>query len=288
MNLTDVKVIAKTRFSERAGVVTFVATLPRCLLPELATHRLFSKNAASSRAVPIAQMIERVKKATFVPTHWRTNQRGMVGGAYLDRDHQAKCVERWLKAAERAMQDARFFADMSVHKGIANRVLEPFSYTEVLITSRIEALPHFLNLRNDPDAEDHFRDLAGMVEQRVAATPFQFGWRHVPYVSQEESAEHGLAQSLRVSAVRCRRVSYFKLGGEHPSWKEDLKQAEEMIAAPVMHASPFEHPCFKASHPVRPFMAGNLALPDEQEVDFHQFRKQLTEEFMMTRKVRTV
>ena len=37
-------------------ITTFIVTMPRIVLAELNTHRVFSRNSASSRAIPFTKM----------------------------------------------------------------------------------------------------------------------------------------------------------------------------------------------------------------------------------------
>lgn len=294
-HFVTVDVIAKSRFSRNAGITSFVATYPRILHAELMTHRLFSRNAASSRAMPISAMIARVRAQMFVPWHWLANKRGMSGGGPLPHDVADECRERWIADAEHAMESAAFYEKRNVLKGLANRPLEPFSYIQTLITARTEALPHFFNLRNDRDAEDHFQDVADVMERNIAAAPEEDTRAHLPFITADEKATNELEQCLRVSSVRSRRVSYFGMPTvvdgvlvfpkEPPAWKDDLTAASEMISAEVKHASPFEHPCF-ATRGNLAGLAGNLALPGERIVDFVQYRKKVTNEFTSARRRR--
>jgi hypothetical protein len=288
MNLLNVVVVAATRFAEGVNLVTLDATYPRPIHAELMTARLWSRNAASSRAVPVSAMIERVKRQMYVPWHWRSNKKGMSGGDYLPSEVAEQCRQRWVEGAHRAMEDAAFYADRGLLKGIGNRPLEPYMYIQTLITARVEGLPHFFNLRNDPEAEDHFRDLAALIELEVGKANFVDRDWHLPYISEAEVKEHDFAASARVSSVRCRRVSYFKLDKTPPAWGDDLAQAEEMISTPVKHSSPFEHQAMRLTHPVDfPVRMGNLALPGEERAFFEQFRKTIEGEFMRQRVPRT-
>ncbi len=274
--MLNVEVIERTRFSERTGLVTFSATYWRGIHAEMMTHRLPSRNAGSSRAVPTAAMIE---NASYVPIHWQKNQKGMSGFGELDLKTRTECVERWLEDAQRAKESAQFYADRGLVKGVANRCLEPYSWIQALYTFRTETLPHFLNLRDHPAAEPHMRDLAVLIGEKVWSATEREGGLHLPYVTMDERLEHSTEECCLVSAVRCRRVSYFRLDtGSHPEWSSDLEQGREMVKQRPMHASPFEHQAYKAPHRNSAW-AGNLAEPGERAVDFVQFRKTLDGEY---------
>lgn len=75
--MINVKIIADTTFGKKR-VTTFELEYPRYIHAEVMTHRVFSRNAASSRAIPIAKMIEQVRENTVLPT-WTQNEAGMQG-----------------------------------------------------------------------------------------------------------------------------------------------------------------------------------------------------------------
>lgn len=278
-----VEVIAATRFAPLQNVVTLVATYPRIIHSELMTHGLFVRNAASSRAVPITAMIDRVRNQTFVPWHWKSNKRGMSGGEPLSEEAAAACRERWIADAEHACASAEFYAKQGLLKGLANRPLEPYSFIQTLVTTRLESLPHFLSLRHHPAAEDHFQDLAALIRERVRSAVFRSAGDHLPYITDEEALAHSPRDAARVSAVRCRRVSYFRADTKtHPAWADDYEQALAMESERPMHASPFEHQGLRAPEGAPPYFAGRLALPTEHNtlLNFMQFRKLLPGEFL--------
>jgi len=281
----DARIIAHTRFSRRSSLVTAVILLPRCLLAEANTHRLPSRNAGSTRAIPTNDMIAAMRARTYVPWHWKANKKGMSGGEYLPDSVVAECVERWCADAEHAVESARFFAARNVIKGIRNRPLDLFSYVEWLVTFRVETLPHFFNLRNDSGTEDQLRDIVDNFERVFNESAPTESDVHAPFVSDAEKAAHPLREVLLVSTARNRRVSVMRLEDKtRPSWNEDVDKATEMMSTRPLHASPYEHPCYVPRGRWRTrFAAGNLAMPDEWLCDFVQFRKAIPDEFMRRR-----
>lgn len=277
-------IIAHTRFSRRSSLVTAVLRLPRMLLAEANTHRLPSRNAASARATPTKTTLEAER---FVPTHWRRNRRGMEGAEHLPPEVAAECEARWLEDIERAKESVRFYAERGVLKGLANRPLDVYSVIPWLVTMRVEAVPHFLNLRNEGTAEDHFRDVVADFERALSESEPTPDVAHLPFIDDAERDEHGIYEALHVSAIRCRRVSIDALDtGKRPPWGEDFDKARDMKTTRPLHASPFEHQAIAVGG-LFPWRlrkwAGNLALPDELITDFVQFRKTLRGEFMTER-----
>lgn len=57
------KIIADSVCTENGKRITsFLLTYPRFIHSEFMTHRMFSRNAASSRAIPLKKMIEVIPK----------------------------------------------------------------------------------------------------------------------------------------------------------------------------------------------------------------------------------
>ena len=59
-------------------VTTLELEYPRYIHSELMTHRVFSRNAASSRAIPFDKMLQTITSMDQTPK-WTLNQKGMVG-----------------------------------------------------------------------------------------------------------------------------------------------------------------------------------------------------------------
>jgi thymidylate synthase ThyX len=86
--MIEAKIIADSLNPVGVRLVTFKLTYPRFILAELNTHRVFSRNSASSRAVPIEKMIERVRANPVVPIHWGKNQPGMQASEQIGNPEQ--------------------------------------------------------------------------------------------------------------------------------------------------------------------------------------------------------
>lgn len=83
-----------TRYGER--LITVVCTFPRIILAEANTHRMFSRSSASSRAIPVARQIQKLKEDPFVPFYWGKNQKGMQANEELTENLQAEARAVWL------------------------------------------------------------------------------------------------------------------------------------------------------------------------------------------------
>lgn len=120
---------------EGVRLTTFEVTLHRFVLAELNTHRVFSRNSASSRAIPFSQQVAKVMEHPAIPVEWRQRQRGMQGGELLNRADTLNARHHWEWARAKAVEAAQSLHDLGVHKSIVNRLLEPFLWHNVIITA---------------------------------------------------------------------------------------------------------------------------------------------------------
>ena len=81
MTKISAKVIADSKNEFGNRITTMIVTFPRFILAELNTHRMMSRNSASSRAIPFEKMLEAVSNNPFIPIAWQKdhNYRGIYG-----------------------------------------------------------------------------------------------------------------------------------------------------------------------------------------------------------------
>jgi thymidylate synthase ThyX len=230
-----------------AGVrlVTMEATYPRFVHAELLTHRLFSRNAASSRAIPIKKMIKRVQDEPVEPVFWGKNQKGMQAQERLSFEETIEARKVWLLAADQATATADHLAYLDVHKQLVNRIIEPWSWITVIISAT--EWGNFFSQRCHPDAQPEIRHIAEMMQSAMAkhvAHPLGPSAWHVPYLDIDDQVniadrpETDIFQ--KVSTARCARVSYLTHDGKIDVDK-DLELYDRLATANPPHASPFEH-----------------------------------------------
>lgn len=226
-------------------LTTLVVTMPRFILAEFNTHRVFSRNSASSRAVPVLRAVEAVERAPFVPSAFGAAKAGMRAGDALDQDSQLAARHAWLDAAQWATQEARRLERIGVHKQWANRLLEPFAWTTVVVSAT--DFDSFFLLRDHADAQPEIREVAQAMRAAMAAsTPCKLerGDWHLPWGLPIESA-----------VSRCARVSYLRQDNE-PDADADAALCQRLVDSG--HWSPFEH-CATVSD--SPYRASNFARP---------------------------
>lgn len=246
----EAKIIADSTSPAGKRLTTLQLCYPRFIHAEFMTHRVFSRNASSSRAIPVAKMIEQVRTNPAMPIHWGRNQAGMQAREELAGVGRDTARLAWMHAADAAAGHAQRLADLGAHKQIVNRILEPFLHISVVVTAT--EWDNFFELRRHPDAQPEIHELADrMWEAMQASTPklLQPEEWHLPYVTDEERREayHGPSQTpewgllRKVSAARCCRVSYLKHDGHRSTIEEDLELCDRLAGARPIHASPFEH-----------------------------------------------
>lgn len=144
--MISAKIIADSKDNRENRLTTFVVTYPRIVHAELMTHRMFSRNAASSRAVPVKKMIESVRNNMFTPLAIQKAHKGMQGSDYFEEKELEQAKQLWIESAELALQQAEKMEKFGITKQLINRILEPYQYYQVLVTAT--EWENFFNLRN--------------------------------------------------------------------------------------------------------------------------------------------
>lgn len=223
-----------------AGIrlTTLEVTFPRFVLAEMNTHRVLSKNSASSRAVPTSKFIQRVEEEPVIPVEWGRNQKGMSASEQLSDEDKVEAERAWLDARDCAVEQVQKLQHLGVHKQVANRLLEPFLWHTVIITGT--EWRNFFELRCSPNAQPEIREAAvRMREAMKLSTPtlVKQGEWHMPLIQPDERSLD-LETLKKISVARCARVSYLTHEGKREIEK-DLELYERLKQD--RHLSPFEH-----------------------------------------------
>jgi len=250
-----------------AGVrlTTMQLRYPRFIHAELMTHRVFTRNASSSRAVPVEKLIEEAATDPAIPERWGLHNKGMQDAGVMSELGQRRALSDWLAARDAAVATARVMCvrPERCSKQIINRILEPFTHISVIVTST--QWKNFYALRVHPDADPTMLALAeAMKAAHDASTPrrMAYGTWHLPYVGDTDMdmiAENFMktrdlndiytldaatticvGMARKVSAARCARVSYLTHDGQRPTLEADIALADKLMTTP-MHATPCEH-----------------------------------------------
>lgn len=257
MTTISATVLADSIAGNGIRLTSLLLRYPRFIHSEVMTHRVFSRNASSSRAIPVARLIKDAMEDTAVPIYWGKNQPGMQAG----EDWNAPVIiglEKvsnewaWYIARNRAIEVARGFADAGYHKQIVNRLLEPFVHINVVITAT--AWGNFFDLRDHEDAEPHIAHLARDMKKALENSTPKFirpGQWHLPFIKDGELvrlAMHAMhleadtyMLAAKVSAARCARTSFLTHEGKETTIDQDLELFGKLLVAEPVHASPAEH-----------------------------------------------
>lgn len=239
----DAKVLADSISAVGQRITTFEVTIPRIVLAEFNTHRALSRNSASSRAIPVAKAIKAVEDDPFIPEIFHKNQKGMQAEFSLEEDQATLAQHYWQGAIDAALEYAGGLERIEVHKGLANRILEPFKWHTIITTGT--DWENFFALRTDKNAQEEIRRPSLMMQDALAASvPVELdetSW-HLPLVDVYElnQKDHNWDYSYWkfVSIGRCARVSYLTHHGVRDP-DADVELAKRLMTNG--HLSPFEH-----------------------------------------------
>lgn len=279
----EAKILADSVSLAGHRLTTFQITFPRIVLAEFNTHRCFSRNSASSRAIPVEKMLAMVEDDAYIPV-FTGAKKGMSGTDMLENQTwQADCITHWNQARYDAAYNARRLLSLGVHKQDVNRLLEPFLWHTAVVTSTDYG--NFFKQRCDLAAHPAIRTIACMMADLYYCRrprKLLYGDWHIPYRHQadredirlrnENFAIEGIAISeydtlCKVSAARCARVSYLTQEGKRDI-KQDLNLFDRLIENG--HWSPLEHVA-------RPCYSGDAS--NSNFTGWHQLRKDYPNEF---------
>lgn len=260
----SVKIIEDSISKKNVRLTTLQLMYPRFIHSEFLTHRVFSRNASSSRAIPVAKMIEQVRTNPAMPIHWGTNQSGMQAKSELLPKKLERAKAEWIRAAESAVEHAQTLMELGLHKQVANRILEPFQHIHVIVTAT--EWNNFFELRTHTDAQPEFQELA--LQMKIAMNSSipnlltDTEW-HLPYVtdidkSNVRAMNLGSGVLLKLSAARCARVSYLTHDEQEPDIDKDLALYDRLITMKPAHASPIEHQATPNNSKEHVYLQGNF------------------------------
>lgn len=285
MRNIDVELIQASVGPNGIPIHTFRMTYPRFIHAECKTHRLLkiddenwiveqelalmddvnlSRNAASSRAIPVQKMLEQITHQPAMPVHWGKNQSGMQAREVLSEGEAAEAKSWWIDGAF-MMVNHVLQCPVPLHKQVINRVLEPWMLMTVVVTAT--DWNNWRALRAHPDAQPEIYELAKQVVELLDKTePFQLrsGELHVPFVERERDENGGLqyfvvselidegiveymtpSVAMKVSASCSAQTSFRALDF---SLDKAARIYNKLVEDRPVHASPFEHQAVALFH----------------------------------------
>lgn len=258
--MISAKIICDSISEQGKRITTFELEYPRFIHGEIMTHRMLSKNATSSRAIPVSKMIEQVRIDPAMPIHWGKNQAGMQANEELRGYDLLLAKLHWSNAAKETIRYAEYMNLIGAHKQIVNRLLEPFQWMKTIVTAT--EFDNFFNLRCHKDAQPEIKALADLMYKAYNESTPQLlyaGEWHTPYVktlradggeliyckSYDEDSYGTVSiegmtseEAIKVSSSCCAQVSFRK---RDDSLDKALNVYARLVDSKPVHASPFEH-----------------------------------------------
>lgn len=253
MNNTSALIVADSINKSGNRVTTFELEYPRIIHAELLTHRMFSRNAASSRAIPVKTMLKNILNNKFIPWYWGANQSGMQAKKEIFKPRIILVKALWNIGIYINLFGSLILSFLGLHKQLANRNTEYASYIKVIVTST--DFQNFINLRLHPDAQPEIADLAYKMKIALQnSTPklLKEGQWHTPYVYSRKNTSTGKLyygdwletiseiNAKKVSVSCCAQVSYRT---NDTSIDKAIRITDALSKSTPIHASPFEHVC---------------------------------------------
>jgi hypothetical protein len=239
------KVLGDSLSPDGVRLTTLIARFPRFILAELNTHRVKSRNSASSRAIPTERLIEAVCDNPFVPETFNARVKGMGIGETLEDKLQNQCRAEWLIARDKTVEQAKKLIDIGIDKSRANRLLEPFMWHTAIISAT--EWDNMFGLRcpdgDRPDrefpAQWEFQQISILMRQAMADSQparLDYGEWHLPFIHPIEHDD--IEVKKKVCSRQLARVSF-----DTHTQQEDIlvsvgKSGDLSASA---HFSPFEH-----------------------------------------------
>lgn len=261
----NAKIIADS-VANGVRLTTLELEYPRFIHSQMMTHRMFSRNASSSRAIPTNKTIEAVLNNPAIPISWGVNKAGMQADEEFSDLQSTVAQHHWNQARQATISCVKpmtKIGNVGVHKQIINRLLEPFQHIKVIVTAT--EWDNFFKLRLHEDSQPEIQELARVMKQAMdESKPWELdpGDYHLPYVdvydhmytvNDEECIDY--PEAIKCSVARCARVSYNNHDNSTPDIEKDIKLADKLLAAG--HMSCFEH----QATPMKPLVE-NVRLED--------------------------
>lgn len=246
----EVKILADSINRHGNRLTTMQWTFPRFILAEINTHKMISKNSASSRAQPVEKQIKKILDNPFVPFYWGQTQKGMQAEEELNNESKRLAKRKWLFSSKMAVKQAKHLLDLGLHKQLTNRIIEPYMWHTAILTGT--EFSNLFNLRAHKDAQPEFKKIALMAKELYFDSKPRLNneW-HLPLVynidfddlvdewHNGQFGEADLWDTLcKISIGRNARVSFLTHDGKRDP-KLDIDLSEKLFVGG--HMSPYEH-----------------------------------------------
>ena len=239
---------------------SFYLKYPRMIHAEMLTHKDFSRSASSSRAIPVKKILSQVWNEPAMPLHWGVNRSGMQAFTQLSKVKKAIAKHIWVATGRIVCCFVWVLSFLGLHKQVANRLLEPWQFMHVTLTTN--KLNNFFTLRTHQDAQPEIQHLARCMQVAIENTNpviLKSGEYHIPWIKEAEYIDiveyvkkqlggaytkQAFFIALRqISAARCARSSYGLFDGTR-DYNKDIILYDKLVNSKPVHASPTEHQAY--------------------------------------------
>lgn len=236
---------------EPKEIITFHLQYPRLIHQELLTHKMFSRNSSSSRAIPVSTMLKQIWSNPATPIYWGSNKSGMQAGKELSGIRLWLAKNLWNLSAKSATTFCYLLGKAGLHKQHANRPGDNYQIINTVLTAT--EYENWYWLRDHDDAQPEIKDLAQTMKLAASMSKpvsLKIGEWHLPFVKctrlddgvmhyfDGEGKEITLREALKISAACCASISYRKTDAT-------LQAAEriwdKLVTSQPVHGSPTEH-----------------------------------------------
>lgn len=242
------KIICDSISPDGVRLTTMAINMHRFVLAEFNTHRVFSRNSASSRAIPVEKRLKEIIDDSAYPIYWGSEKKGMSSGEELCGSDLFTAKDMWIDVRLCSTKIAKNLISLGLHKSLINRLLEPFMWHTVVVTAT--QWTNFFAQRCSPLAQPEMKAVADAMQLEYYTNEpkkLQYGEWHLPFIDESDwddiscdnDGDH-TEDIKKISTARCARVSYKTHDGIRDH-QEDLNLFERLKNAYPMHASPFEH-----------------------------------------------
>ena len=215
-------------------LTTLHCVYPQFIHQQVLTHRMFSRNSSSLRAISFNRASEEFE--IVYPT-WTEEKKGMQG-SLVTEEKSILSAESYLRCMHKdVLYWCKKMGDLGIHHQDINNYLRPFQNIHTVITAT--DFENFFQQRLHESTKPDMQQLAQLIYDALKESkPEQTTW-HTPLINDLLESTYTNKQLELISAARLARISYFKWQDDP---QKDLELAKKLIEN--NHPSPFEHVAF--------------------------------------------
>lgn len=214
-------------------LTTLHCVYPQFIHQQVLTHRIFSRNSSSLRAISF----DRITDWDLVLPTWTEEKKGMQGSIVTDDLTNDKADSLVKELYIKTQQICKQLQELGIHHQNINDYLRPFTNIHTVITATDWS--NFFQQRLHELTKPDMQRLAQLIYDALEESKPEENYHHAPMLNDLWDSTFSNEKLYLISAARLARISYFKWSDD-PG--KDLELAKKLIAD--KHPSPFEHIAF--------------------------------------------